>query len=101
MRFFSLDPWRATERPSGVVRFRTVVIHENSVVAAITKEGAAEFSDIRRRFYPARRFRIEISKFLQLAILIFRKKFNAKGSRHINNVIFWFMFFPRLQRFTV
>jgi hypothetical protein len=24
------------------------VIHENSVVAAITKEGAAEFSDIRR-----------------------------------------------------
>jgi hypothetical protein len=46
------------------------VIHENSVVAAITKEGAAEFSDIRWCFHPARRFRIEISKFLQPSILL-------------------------------
>ena len=68
----SLDPKRTTKRPSSIVRFRAVVIHENSVVAAITKEGAAEFSDIRRCFHPARRFRIEISKFLQLSILFFR-----------------------------
>jgi hypothetical protein len=46
------------------------VIHENSVVAAITKEGAAEFSDIRWCFHPARRLRIEISKFLQPSILL-------------------------------
>ena len=35
------DPERATEAPGSIVRFRAVVIHENSVVAAITKEGAA------------------------------------------------------------
>src|ERR1700694_3442121 len=89
-----LDSQRATERPGGIVRFRTVVIHENSVVAAITKEGAAEFPDIRRCFHPARRFRIEISKFLQLYILFSLKKLNAHASRHINSVVFWFMFFP-------
>jgi hypothetical protein len=65
----TLDPEQATERPTGIVRFRTVVIHENRVVAAITKECAAEFSDITRGFHPARRFGIEISKFLQLSIL--------------------------------
>src|ERR1700730_6817253 len=67
-----LAPKRAAECPSGVVRFRTVVMQENSVEAAITKEGAAELSDIRRCFHPARRFRIEISKFLHLSILFFR-----------------------------
>src|SRR5258708_3208230 len=67
----NLDPQRATKRPSGIVRFRTVVIHENRVVAAITKEGAAKFSDIRRCFHPARRFRIEMSKFLQLSLFFF------------------------------
>jgi hypothetical protein len=70
------------------------VIYENSVVAAITKEGAPKFSDIRRCFHPARRFRIEISKFLQLSILFPRLKLNAHCSRHINSVSFWFMFFP-------
>ena len=37
------NPSRATERPAGIVRFRAVVIHENGGVAAIAKEGAAEF----------------------------------------------------------
>jgi hypothetical protein len=59
-----LDPQRATESPGGIVRGCTVVIHEDSVVATITKEGTAEPSNIRRCFYPARRFQIEISKFL-------------------------------------
>ena len=40
-----LDPQRATERPGSIVRFRTVVIHENRVEAAITKERTAELSD--------------------------------------------------------
>ena len=48
-----LDLQRATEPPGRVVRFRSVVIQENRVVAAITKEGAAEFSDIRRCFQAA------------------------------------------------
>jgi len=39
--------------------------------AAITKESAAEFSDISRCFHPTRRLRIEISKLLQLSILFF------------------------------
>ena len=59
------DPERATEAPGGIVRFRAVVIHENSVVAAITKEGAAALFDIRRRLHPTRRFRIELSQRLQ------------------------------------
>jgi hypothetical protein len=42
----SLDPKPATESPCGIVGFCTVVIHEDRVVATITKEGAAEFSDI-------------------------------------------------------
>src|SRR3989304_1190544 len=69
------------------------MIHEDIVVAAITKEGAAEFSNIRRCFHPARRFRIEISKFLQLSILFFRQKLNAHGSCHIYSAIFWLMLF--------
>ncbi len=80
------------------------MIHENSVVAAITKEGPAEFSDMRRCFHPARRFRIEISGFLQLSILVFRcKKLNAPWQLPYQIcAIFWFMFFPcQLQRFTV
>lgn len=59
-----LDPQRATERPGAIVRFRTVVIHEDMVVAAITKEGTAEFSNISRGLHPTRRFHVEISKFL-------------------------------------
>ena len=70
-RSLNSDPQRAAEPSTGIVRFRTVVIYENSVVAAITKEGPAEFSDFGRCFHPARRFRIELSKFLQLAILVF------------------------------
>src|SRR5437773_2184662 len=62
-----LDPERATERSAAIIRLRTVMIHEDVTEAAITKEGAAEFSNISRCFHPARRFRIEISKFLQLS----------------------------------
>jgi hypothetical protein len=53
MRLFGLDPQRATESSSSKVRFRTVVIHKNSVEAAITKERAAEFSDLGRCVQPA------------------------------------------------
>ena len=62
----NLDPYPATERPGGIVRLRTVVTHEDTAVAAITIQGAAEFSNIRRRFHPAGGLRIEIPKFLQL-----------------------------------
>ena len=66
-----LDPQGATERPAGVVRLRTVVIHEDVVKAAIAKEGAFEFPDFRRCLHPAGRLRIELSEFLQLSILFF------------------------------
>ena len=89
-----LNPQRTTEPPGGIVRLRTVVIKENSVEAAITKEGAAEFSDGRRRSHPARRFRVEISQCLQLSILFFRQKFNADCRRHAHGAIFWLIFFP-------
>ena len=69
------------------------MIHEDMVVAAISKEGTPAFSNSRRCFDPTRRFRIEISKFLQCSVLFFRQKRNAHGRCHINSVIFWFMFF--------
>jgi hypothetical protein len=62
---------RATEAAGCVVGVGAVVIQEDSVVAAITIEGAAEFSDLRRCFDPARRLRIELSEFLQLTVLLF------------------------------
>ena len=65
-----LDP--AAEGSGGIVGFGTVVIQENGVEAAITKEGATEFSDIGRRLYPTRSFRIELSELLQVSILFFR-----------------------------
>ena len=71
-RFAGLDPQRATERPTAIETGRSVVIHEDMAEAAISKDGAAEFSNIRRCFQPALRFRIELSKFLQLSILFFR-----------------------------
>ena len=60
----ALDPQRATERPGGIVRFGTVVVDEDSVEAEIAEQGATEFSDSRWCSHPARRFRVEISKFL-------------------------------------
>ena len=84
----NLDPERATERPGAIVRLRTIVIQKDLAEAAITKESAAEFSNSSRCFHPARRLRIEISKFLQLSILFFRQKLNTHGRCHIDSVIF-------------
>src|SRR6266446_5030916 len=93
----NLEPKRATERPGAIVRLRAVVTHEDAAIAAITIKRAAEFSNISRCFHPARRLGIEISKFLQLLILFFRQKLDAHRGCQINSVIFWFMFFPRIQ----
>jgi hypothetical protein len=46
--------------------------HKDMTVATIAKEGAAEFSNLRRCFHPALRFRIEISKLLQRPVFFFR-----------------------------
>src|SRR5690348_10640191 len=60
-------------KPSGrVVRFRAVVIQKHSIVAAITKDRAAELPDGGRRPDPARSLCVELPKLLQLAILLFR-----------------------------
>ena len=96
-----LDPQRATERPGAIVRLRTIVIHKDLAEAAITKESAAEFSNSSRCSHPARRLRIEISKFLQLSILFFRQKLNAHGRCHIDSVIFRFVFSPGFLAFAV
>ena len=47
------------------------MINEDITEAVISKEGAAEFSNIRGCFQPALRLVIEESKFLQLPILFF------------------------------
>src|SRR3954471_13815846 len=41
----SLDLQRATEGPGGIVRLRTIVVREDMVVAAVTKDSATELSD--------------------------------------------------------
>jgi hypothetical protein len=69
--FAGLDPKRGTERPTTIETGRSVVINEDMTEAVISKEGAAEFSNIRGRFQPALRLIIEKSKFLQLPILFF------------------------------
>lgn len=45
-----LNPKRASEAPDAIVRGRTVVIHEDMVVATISKDGTTEFSNFRRCF---------------------------------------------------
>ena len=70
-RRFVLDLYQTTESPRGIVRLGAVVIRKDSVVPAIAEDGTAEFSDVRGRYYPARRFQIELAKFLQLSILLF------------------------------
>lgn len=67
-----LDFKTASKTSSSVVRFRAIVIHEDSVVSPITEKRAAEFSDLRRCSHPARCFGVEISESLQLSILLFR-----------------------------
>src|SRR5271169_4378725 len=58
------DLERATERPAGIVRLRTVVIQEDAAEAAIAKQGAAELSHRSRCFHPTRRLGIETSELL-------------------------------------
>src|SRR5262249_12977925 len=101
LRTRKLESWRdfsdsqcAPEATGGVIRFSAVVIEKDGVVSAIAKESAAEFSDIRRSLYPARRFPIELAKFLQPAILLFRKELNAQGRCHIRCAASCFVFFP-------
>lgn len=61
------------------------MIHEDMAVAAITKDGAAEFPNIRRCLDPTRCLRVEISKLLQRSILSFRHELDAHGSSHIHH----------------
>ena len=67
------------ENPRRVIRLRAVATDKNAAVTAITIQRAAEFSDVSRRFPPARRLRVKLSKFLELEILFFRQKLNAHG----------------------
>jgi hypothetical protein len=66
-----LDSQRATEPPRAIERWRTVMINEDMIIAAISKDGATEFSYIRRCFNPDLRLRVKVSKFLQVSILFF------------------------------
>src|SRR4051812_37221602 len=87
-----LKPERATESASAVVRLCTVVVHEHAAETAVAKQSAAEFSHFRRCLQPARRFRIELAKFLQLAILLFGQKLDAHSGGHVHRACFRFKF---------
>lgn len=80
------DPQRATKRPAAVETGRSVMVHEDMAEAVIGEEGAAEFPNIRGRFQPALRLRIEISQFLQITVLLFGQWLDAHGSSHIDHV---------------
>ena len=101
VKLFLLDSEQATEPASGIIRFGAVVIRENRVVATITKKCAAEFSDTRRRFHPARSFRIDIFTLLQLSILLFGQNLNAHRSCQIKRVAVWFNILHGVQRYAV
>src|SRR5687767_3520025 len=47
------DLQRSPEASGGIVRLGTVVIHEDVVITAITKDRATEFPNVRRCFHPA------------------------------------------------
>ena len=96
-----LDSERATEPPAAIVGLGPVVIHKDAAVAAITKDGAAQPSNVCRCFQPARSLRIELSQFLQRSILFFRQNLHTHGRRQIQGAIRGFMFFPGIQRRTV
>ncbi len=53
---------------------------EDMIVATIAKDGAAELSDLRRCFQPARRFQIEIPKLLEISIFLFRQDLDAMAA---------------------
>src|SRR5258708_16140806 len=96
-----LHPEGAAESPARIVRLRTVVVHEDAAEAAIAKNGATELSNLGRRFHPARRFRIEISKRLKFSLLFFRQQLDSDRSCHVDSAVFRLSFFPGLQRFPV
>lgn len=58
------NPQRAAEAPGCIIRCRAIVIYKNMVIAAITEEGTAEFSDSGGCLHPARCFRIEMPELL-------------------------------------
>lgn len=60
--------------------------HKYMTIATITKQGAAEFSNLRRCLYPALRFRIKFSKFLQRTILVFTQKLDPHRGCEINGI---------------
>ncbi len=60
--------------------------YEDTAIATIAKQGATEFSNLRRCLDPALRFRIKYSKSLQLSVLIFIQKLDTHSSCQINSV---------------
>src|SRR5437868_11339616 len=74
---------------------------EDATVAPITVKRTAELSDLSRRLYPTRSFRIELSQLLKLEVFFFRQKLDAHGRRHAKRAILRLMFLPRLQRLIV
>ena len=48
-----LNSQRATEAPAGIIRFCTIMVNKDSVIATVTIDGTTKFSYFFRRFYPA------------------------------------------------
>lgn len=60
--------------------------YKDTAVAAISKDAAAEFSDLGRGLDPTLRFCIKFSKLLQLSIFFSIQKLDPHRGREINSV---------------
>src|SRR4051812_33016035 len=95
------DLQQAPEGPGRVVRLRAVVVREDVIVTAITKDGATALSDVGRRFDPTGRLGVERADRLQLSILVLRQKLDAHRDRQADRALCRLVFLPRLQRLAV
>src|SRR5437763_703047 len=93
----SSDPHRGPEPSTAVVGVRAVVPHKDATVATITIEGPTEFSDLSRRLYPTRSFRIEVAQLLKFEVFFFGQKLDTHGRRHTNGATLRLMFLSRFQ----
>src|SRR4051812_29944210 len=82
-----LDPERAPESPSGIVRLGTVVVQEDGVVAPIAEQRATALPDLGGCLHPAGRGGIELTNLLEPPILVHRQQCGAHGIGHVDSLV--------------
>src|SRR5690606_9972848 len=99
--YTSLHSERTPEPPRGIVRVRAVVVDPHRAEAIVAEHGAAELSDLRRRFQPARRRRVERLELLQAPVRFLGQEIGAHVRGELDRAGFRLVLLPRFERFTV